>query len=434
MGLKRENKVVGLILAAGYSSRMGAFKPLLPIGDMTAVERISAALKQAGIHNIIGVTGFQREQLRAVFMSEGIAEAYNQDFEQGMFTSVKTGIRAVLNGRSTDTLSLNLIAGFLLMLVDCPLVPSEVIELILEKHRENPDAFIVPSYGGKNGHPLFIPAQYAEEILAYEGENGLKAIRNRHSEKLIRLEVDTEAVLLDMDTREGYEEVLEYYNSQLRRIADAEFDYEEGLNYEEVLHGKRLFLIRHGEIKQHKDKIFLGQTDAPLSEKGRAQAKEAAGELSNFQISVNRIYTSDLSRAAETAEIIKRSLDPDIEVIREPKLREMSLGEWDGRYINEIKDQFPDEYQKRGENLLAYKFGNDSENFYDLQYRVMKGFRTILMRERETGDNASDILIVAHQGVIQVMLSSLRQRPLEEEMRNLIPNGGSVVIDYSKTK
>lgn len=427
-GLEHESKVVGLILVAGYSSRMGAFKPLLPIGDMTAVERVSDALKKAGVHNIIGVTGFQREQLSPIFSSEGITEAYNQDFEQGMFTSIKAGIRAALNGRSADTPSLSSIDGFLLMLVDCPLVPPEVLELIIEKHRENPDAFIVPCYRGKNGHPLFIPALYTDEILAYDGENGLKEIRNRHNEKLIRLEVDTEAVLLDMDTREGYEEVLEYYNSQLKRTLDAQSGYEQDLI------GKRLFLIRHGEIIQHKEKIFLGQTDAPLSEKGRAQAKEAAGELSNLQISVNRIYTSDLSRAAETAEIIKGSLNPDIEVILEPKLREMSLGEWDGRYINEIKEQFPEEYQKRGENLLAYKFGNESENFYDLRYRVMKGFRNILMREREAGDDARDIFIVAHQGVIQVMLSSLRNRSLEEETRSPIPNGGIVVIDYSNSK
>lgn len=427
-GLEHASKVVGLILAAGYSSRMGAFKPLLPIGDMTAVERVSDALKKAGVHNIIGVTGFQREQLSPIFSTEGISEAYNQDFEQGMFTSIKAGIRAALNGRSADTPSLSSIDGFLLMLVDCPLVPPEVLELIIEKHRENPDAFIVPCYRGKNGHPLFIPALYTDEILAYDGENGLKEIRNRHNEKLIRLEVDTEAVLLDMDTREGYEEVLEYYNSQLKRTLDAQSGYEQDLI------GKRLFLIRHGEIIQHKEKIFLGQTDAPLSEKGREQAKEAAGELSNLQISVNRIYTSDLSRAAETAEIIKGSLNPGIEVIREPKLREMSLGEWDGRYINEIREQFPEEYQKRGENLLAYKFGNNNENFYDLRYRVMKGFHNILMREREAGDDVRDILFVAHQGVIHVILSSLRHSSLEEEMRNPIPNGGIVVIDYSNTK
>jgi len=410
------DKIIGLILAAGYSSRMGAFKPLLPIGDMTAVERISTSLKKAGVHNIIGVTGFQREQLSSVFASEGITESYNQDFEQGMFTSVKAGIRAAQNGD-----------GFLLMLVDCPLVPSEVLELIIKKHRENPDAFIVPCYRGKNGHPLFIPARYAEEILTYEGENGLKAIRDLHNDKLIRLEVDTEAVVLDMDTREGYEEVLECYNSQLKRTADAESGYEEDLM------GKRLFLIRHGEIKQHREKIFLGQTDAPLSEKGREQAKEAAVELSKFQITINRIYTSDLLRAAETAEIIRDSLS-QTKVIREPKLREMSLGEWDGRYIREIREQFPEEYKKRGENLLAYKLANDSENFYDLRYRVMKGFQSILMREREAGDDARDILIVAHQGVIHVILSSLRHKSLEEEMRNPIPNGGIVVLDYSNTK
>lgn len=417
---------VGLILAAGYSSRMGTFKPLLPIGDMTAIERVSDTLKKAGIHNVIGVTGFQRERLSSIFASEGILEAYNPDFEQGMFTSVKTGIAKAMAELSPE--------GFFLMLVDCPLVPPEVLERILKKHEENPDAFIVPCFRGKKGHPLFIPVQYAEEILAYEGEGGLKAITNRHEDKLVRLEVGTEGVVLDMDTPEGYREVLECYQKQA-----------EEPDCEEMLHGKRIFFIRHGEIRQHKEKIFLGQTDIPLSARGREQAAEAAEEIKRYGISANRIYTSDLSRASETAEIIKDSLNQyyrkqelpekairDIEMIKMPKLREMSLGEWDGRYIGEIREKYPEEYQKRGANLLTYKLGNDSENFYDLQYRAMKGFQNILEQELEAEDNGKDIVIVSHLGIINVILSNLRHTDLEDEIGNRIPNGGVIVIDYSK--
>ncbi len=52
-----EKKSAGLILAAGFSSRMGSFKPLLPIGDVTAIERVIDTLKKAGVHHIICVTG-----------------------------------------------------------------------------------------------------------------------------------------------------------------------------------------------------------------------------------------------------------------------------------------------------------------------------------------------------------------------------------------
>lgn len=423
-----KSRIVGLILAAGYSSRMGAFKPLLPIGDITALERVSAALKGAGIKNIIGVTGYRRELLAPVLESEGIVEAYNTDFERGMFTSIQTGIRKAAgidagSSAAPGAVPAGTPEGYFLMLVDCPLIPAEVLDRILEKHREAPEAFIVPCYRKKKGHPLFIPGHYTQEILAYQGEGGLKAITKRHEDRLIRLDVDTEAVVLDMDTPEGYQEILEFY--------------EQRCDWKEELKDKRLFLIRHGEIRQHKEKIFLGQTDVPLSEKGREQAKNTAEELRRDGVSVSRIYSSDLNRARETAEVIIEDLtlgcgNPEIvreiTIIPEPKFREMSLGEWDGRYISEIRDQYPEEYQKRGENLLSYKFGNDSENFYDLQYRALKGLKCVLKAEREAGDGSGDIVIVSHSGVINVILSELLNRELSEQINNQIPNGGVVII------
>jgi len=432
--MENDNRFVGLILAAGYSSRMGAFKPLLPIGDVTAIERVAATLKKAGIHNMIGVTGFQRERLSSILASEGIKEAYNWEFEQGMFSSIKAGIRTAVNGTGMPE-------GFFLMLVDCPLIPAEVLALMIEKHKASPEAFIVPCYHGKNGHPLFIPALYAEEILSYEGEGGIKAIRNSYEDKLIRLEVDTEAVVLDMDTPESYAEILKYDEAQLKQT---------GIRFaglEEELMGKRLFLIRHGEIRQHREKIFLGQTDVPLSETGREQAARVAEELKQYDISVTRIYTSDLSRTTETAEIIKESLirtlrkkdaygkaNPEIQVIREPMLREMCLGEWDGQFISEIEKKYPEEYQKRGAQLLIYKSGLDCENFYDLQYRAMKGLQHILEQERKAEYPCDDVVIVSHAGVINVIRSYLRHTDLSDEIRNHIPNGGMLVIDDSNRK
>ncbi len=436
--------LVGLILAAGYSSRMGAFKPLLTIGDVTALERISATLKGVGVHRIIGVTGYQRELLAPVLEAEGIEEAYNPDFDKGMFTSIQAGIRKALSEAPAAAVGLKTRPdGFFLMLVDCPLVPSWVLEQLLKKHEEEPEAFLVPCFRGKKGHPLFIPGSYAEEILAYGGEGGLKAITSRHEDRLIRLETGTEAVVLDMDTPEGYEEILEYYGRQKDRNGNPETGLSGGTDppWKEALSGKRLFLIRHGEIRQHKEKIFLGQTDIPLSDRGREQARQAAAELDRLGVGTGRIYTSDLSRAYETAETISRTMIADPisgeeaeaqrEVIPLKLFREMSLGEWDGRYISEIRELYPEEYRKRGEQLLTYKFGNDSENFYDLKYRAMKGLQSVLRQEREAGDGCRDIVIVSHSGVINVILSELQQKELSEQIGKRIPNGGMVLIDYS---
>lgn len=437
--MENGKRIVGLILAAGYSSRMGTFKPLLPIGDATAIERVSTTLRKAGVETVIGVTGFQAERLSSIFAEKGIREAYNPDFDQGMFTSIRAGVaRALADGAET-------LEGFFLIPVDCPVVPPEVLEHILKKHEEEPDAFVVPCYRGKKGHPLFIPARYAEEILDHDGDGGLKAVTSRHEDRLIRLETGTEAVVLDMDTPEGYREILEYYRKQTSGSAGGENEPLPGSceSFPGSLLGKRLFLIRHGEIIQHRDKIFLGQTDVPLSERGREQAAKAAEILISHEISADRIYTSDLLRAAETAGVIRERLErnrkekpkagPEIRVIPEPRLREMSLGEWDGRFISEIRERYPEEYEKRGRNLLIYKFGNNSENYYDLQYRVMKGFDSILERERDAA-GSGDIVIVSHTGVINVILSNLLGTSLEDEIKNRLPNGGVCKIDDTNIK
>jgi broad specificity phosphatase PhoE len=248
-----------------------------------------------------------------------------------------------------------------------------------------------------------------------------------------------------------------------------------GHRFEEEMKGRRLFLVRHGEIRQHREKIFLGQTDVPLSDTGRLQAENAAEKLLRHGVYVSRIYTSDLSRAAETAAIIRDGLNRsfeetdeakrkqkrearevesisglrgievtpeprEIEVIPEPGFREMSLGEWDGRYISEIREEYPEEYLRRGNSLLTWKSGNDGENFYDLQYRVMKSFRNILERERNSDHSGGrarrpeDLVIVSHSGVINVIVSNLLRKDLAEQIKTRIPNGGMVQIDETGIK
>lgn len=418
-----EIPAAGLILAAGYSSRMGAFKPLLQIGDMTAVERIAAMYRKAGLRTVIGVTGFQRELLSPVLSAADILEAYNPDFPQGMFTSIKAGIVKTEGAE-----------GFFLMLVDCPLVPAEVIRQIWDKHLECPECLIVPCYNGKKGHPLYIPAKFAPEILEHNGEGGLKAITSRHEAELIRLETGCEAVVLDMDTPEGYEELREYWKTRGTDDRCGVGTEPPDTDWTSRLRGKRLVLVRHGEIRQHKEKIFLGQTDVPLSDQGREQASAAAEELRRRAVKADRIYTSDLSRAAETAALLRDGMGGHGELIPMASLREMALGEWDGCFISEIRERFPEEYRKRGENLLTFKFGNDSENFYDLQYRVMKGFGEIVRQETLDPAGGRDILIVSHAGVINVLTSNLKQIPLEHEINSRLPNGGIIVIDFTEAK
>ncbi|MDD2214994.1 MAG: nucleotidyltransferase family protein, partial [Eubacteriales bacterium] len=180
--LRQDITVCALILSAGYSSRMGDFKPLLKVGDVPAIGRIADAFREAGVNQILAVTGYKRELLKPILKEKGIEEAYNKDFCEGMYESVKTGIRAAMAKPSVP------LSAYLLLPVDCPLVPAKIINRIVQEHKKHPESFIVPCYHGKKGHPLLIPSIYEGEILAYNGERGLKAVTTRHEDKMLRIE------------------------------------------------------------------------------------------------------------------------------------------------------------------------------------------------------------------------------------------------------
>ena len=399
-----ENKGA-IVLAAGYSSRMNAFKPLLDLGGQTVLERVINASRDGGISKIVVVTGHNRELLLPYINGAGVFEAYNPEYDKGMFSSVIAGIKKL------KEISEGKLTGFLLMPVDYAAVSSDIINSII--NNENIDKkLVVPCWHGKKGHPLWIPSIFMDEILSNAGAEGLKSVTMKHEEDMIRIETGKESVVMDMDTPADYEDILAYWTS------NCEEEDVRGL-----AKGRRIIFIRHGQIRQHEKKIFLGQSDIPLSELGREQSREAAGKLEKLYPQTSVIYCSGLIRAKETAEIISNVLNIK-EVISVKGLREMSLGSWDGKYIDEIKGKYPLEYESRGNRLLSYKCDSNAENFYDLQYRAVKSLKKILKN-----DDRKDIIIVTHSGVIQTVAAALSNAGLNENtIKEKIEPGGIYIL------
>ena len=173
----------------------------------------------------------------------------------------------------------------------------------------------------------------------------------------------------------------------------------------------RIFLVRHGESARHESPVYLGQSDVPLSDHGRHEAAKAGKKLLKAGVSPKRIYSSDLSRASETAEIITKSLR-GTPVILDKLFREMAMGSWDGELIEDIKVKFPGEYEKRGDDFRNYRTPG-GENFYDLQGRVTREFHRIFAEDfrdfKNKGGDPGDLLIVAHLGVVTVLYEELTQ-------------------------
>jgi broad specificity phosphatase PhoE/CTP:molybdopterin cytidylyltransferase MocA len=402
---------------------MGAFKALLDVGGKPAAARLIDALREGGAGEVVLVTGHERERLAGLLGATGAVEAYNERFADGMFASVKVGLDKALKitgGRAS---------ACLLLPVDCPLAPAAAIRALIDAHAEAPERFIVPCFRGKKGHPLLIPAALVPAILAHEGPGGLKAVTDRYEDELLRLETGDEGVVLDMDSPAGYEEIKAHCARLFPSEAGGRASLGAALDPRDAIKRftGRIFLIRHGETTQHAEAIFLGQTNVPLSDAGREQAVCAAKELLERGADAGRIYASDLSRAAETADIIAATLRarrggalPVVSL--DARLREMHLGDWDGRFIREMKASHPAAYARRGAHILTWKRGPEGENFYDLRYRAEKWLGAALPGARE-------LVAVTHAGVIKAIALAFSDMTPEEAWALDIPRGA--VIDLN---
>jgi len=197
-------QIGALIVAAGMSSRMGEFKPMLSIGSISVAQRVVATLSQSGVSKIVMVTGYNATVLERHLSGNGIIFLRNEDYERTqMFDSVKIGLRYLLD--KCDRV--------LFTPVDVPLFTSKTVKTILNSGA----SLACPMCQGRQGHPILIANELIPEILADCGEMGLKGAMDRCSVPLKRIEVDDPGTIRDADTPEDYLSLVEYHNSQLVR-------------------------------------------------------------------------------------------------------------------------------------------------------------------------------------------------------------------------
>jgi broad specificity phosphatase PhoE len=151
-----------------------------------------------------------------------------------------------------------------------------------------------------------------------------------------------------------------------------------------------LILVRHGETDWNAQHRWQGHSDTPLNAAGRNQAGVLAGELKR----VDAVYSSDLARARETAEILAERIG--LEVRLDPRLRERGFGAWEGLTTEEIESSFPDEQRRWRAGIGAG--APDAEPFDAFATRV--GSFVEEVGHRHVGE---EVLVVAHGGTIRVI-------------------------------
>lgn len=182
---------------------------------------------------------------------------------------------------------------------------------------------------------------------------------------------------------------------------------------------RRLILLRHGETEGRSSVRFLGRTDTPLSEEGRAQARAVRDALGG--IGIERAFTSRLKRAIETARIV---LDGrGIEASEIAGFDEIDFGRLEGLTEGEIAEKEPDFYRlwRAEKGAKGYPDGDSFEGF---RSRVIETFD----RLEAAGEIRGTALVVAHRGTIRAILSRLLG-PEADGRKELVPDlGGGLCL------
>lgn len=193
-----------VIVAAGMSSRMGDFKPMLSIGRISIAERVIATLQQSGITDIVMVTGFNAAVLERHLANHGIVFLRNERYETTtMFDSACLGMAYIRD--KCDR--------FLFTPVDIPLFTSATVRALMGSGAD----LAVPVCEGEPGHPTLISCSLIDGILADSGKDGLRGALERSGTPMVYVPVDDRGILHDADTPEDYQDLLRYHNAQLIR-------------------------------------------------------------------------------------------------------------------------------------------------------------------------------------------------------------------------
>lgn len=160
---------------------------------------------------------------------------------------------------------------------------------------------------------------------------------------------------------------------------------------------KRVIFIRPGETDWNRQGRYQGWVSVPLNEHGRKQVMALANFIRN--IGVTALYSSDLKRAVDTATIIGEKLG--YEPVYDSRLRERSIGNWQGLTLPEITTWYADQYQELREDQDNYRVpGGESLN--DVKKRILEAFNDILKE-----DKGETIGIISHTTAIRKLLEDL---------------------------
>lgn len=192
----QEETICGLILAAGLSSRMEEFKPLMPLRGKTLIENAIDSMLDGGVRQVVVVIGHRADELEALLVPKygsRVILARNPDYAtKDMLHSVQVGCCAM---PECD--------AFFLLPGDMPVIRRSTFRTV-QSVRDGSISVIFPTLDGYRKHPPLIDCRLIPEILAFRGSGGLRQFWNERTSIIRTVSVDDQGVWVDLDTQEDY--------------------------------------------------------------------------------------------------------------------------------------------------------------------------------------------------------------------------------------
>jgi len=185
-----------------------------------------------------------------------------------------------------------------------------------------------------------------------------------------------------------------------------------------------LWLVRHGQTDWNIEGRYQGLSDVPLNVTGIDQAENAAQELSNHQF--DAIFSSNLERAYHTAQIISEKIHLPIQV--DPRLSEISLGEWEGVLFDEVMALHKDGIEERNRNPL-YARPPGGECLAEVAERMQAALEDIFDAYPD-----GQVVIVSHGLALATLLCLSSGLPLEQAYQMIPDNACPIAIEWPETK
>lgn len=199
----QEETICGLILAAGMSSRMEEFKPLMTLRGKTLIENTIDSVLDSGAKQVVVVIGHRADELEALLAKkyEGcVILARNPDYAtKDMLHSIQIGCQAM---PACD--------AFFLLPGDMPVVRQSTFRTV-QAERDGTISVIFPTLDGYRKHPPLIDCRLIPEILSFHGDGGLRQFWNERESIIRTVSVDDRGVWVDLDTQEDYAKCKKLY-------------------------------------------------------------------------------------------------------------------------------------------------------------------------------------------------------------------------------